>query len=328
MSTPSEPTGADRPDANEPEVVNPAPDAAPAPEVPASEAPASEAPESTGAQPTAAYPADAQPTEAYPPAPPAPPAYGQAPQQAYGQPGYGQAPQQPYGQPAYAAAPAGPTGPDTRPKTLAIVSLGLAVLGVVLACIGFVPVPWVGFISVLIGGLVLLVAFVLSIVALASRKQGGKPFSIAGLVVSVLGGGLWAVALFVSIALTAITSSSSTGTVPAPSETASVAPGETEGETEGETPGGAYDQTAFLAEVRPVLLETLQDVDSSVTEELVNQMFPDEALVSLGQSVLLLGDAGRDTVIESFTSTGVLDDEAAGRLVDALYSAAEKHLQE
>lgn len=309
MSTPNDPAG----DASQPTP-------------PPSDAPTQAYPDIAADAPTQAYP-PAEP--AAPPVPPAPvdgqpaaPAYAPAPQAPYGQPEYAQ--------PAYAAAP-GPSAPDTRPKTLAWVSLGLAVLGVILACVGFVPVPWIGLISVVIGGLLLLVAFVLSIVALASRKQGGKPLSIIALVVAVLGGGLWAVALFVSIALTAITSSSSAGEVPAPSETSSVAPGDTDGdETEGETPAGEYDEAAFLAEARPAILAVFQDIDPAASQEVVDQLFPDDALIAAGQSMLLLGDSGRDAMIESLTAGGDsgFDDESAARFVDAIYDAAQAHLQE
>lgn len=307
MSTPTDPAGSD--EAREP--VSPA----------ASDVPAAPDAPATPDAPTAAYP-----DLPVPPAPadgqPATPAYAPAPQAPYGQPAYGQ--------PAYAAAPAPtPTGTDTRPKTLAWVSLGLAVLGAILACVGFVPVPWVGLISVIVGGLLLLVAFVLSIVALASRKQGGKPLGVIALVLSVLGGGLWAIALFASIAFTAFLSTSSDGSAesPAPAPSISSAPSD-EGTDEGEEVAGEYDEAAFLAEARPAMLAVFQEVEPSVTEDLVNQMFPDEALIAAGQSMLLLGDDGRDQMIESLTTGGTFDDDTAGRFVDAIYDAATKHLQE
>lgn len=296
MSTPTDPAGSD--ETREP--VSASPDA-PTERVPAPESvPA-------GAAPVPPAPADGQP---------ATPAYAPAPQAPYGQPAYGQ--------PAYAAAPA-PTGTDTRPKTLAWVSLGLAVLGAILACVGFLPVPWVGLISVIVGGLLLLVAFVLSIVALASRKQGGKPLGVIALVLSVLGGGLWAIALFASIAFTAFLSTSSDGSAesPAPAPSISSAPSD-----EGEEVAGEYDEAAFLAEARPAMLAVFQEVEPSVTEDLVNQMFPDDALIAAGQSMLLLGEDGRDQMIESLTTGGTFDDDTAGRFVDAIYDAATKHLQE
>ena len=125
-------------------------------------------------QPTEAYPpADQQPTEAYPPAPQAP--YAQAPRAPHGQ-----APQAPYGQaPGYAPAPA---GPDTRSKGIAWTALSLAIVGIVLSLIGLIPVAWVGLIAVIIGGLVLLAAFVFAIVGLAGKRNGGKPLSITALV--------------------------------------------------------------------------------------------------------------------------------------------------
>lgn len=311
MSTPTDPAGSD--EAREP--VPASPDAPVSPDAPTAaypDLPASPAPQTPAAPaPVPPAPVDGQP---------ATPAYAPAPQAPYGQPAYGQ--------PEYAAAPP-PTGADTRPKTLAWVSLGLAVLGTILACVGFTPVPWVGLISVIIGGLLLLVAFVLSIVALASRKQGGKPFGVIALVLSVLGGGVWAIALFASIALTAFLSTSSGEAVesPAPAPSISAAPSE-EGTDGGEAVAGEYDEAAFLAEARPAMLAVFQEVEPSVTEELVDQMFPDDALIAAGQSMLLLGDDGRDQMIESLTTGGTFDDDTAGRFVDAIYDAATEHLQE
>jgi len=300
MSTPTEPTGGEQPQANEPQAAPTAPDA-----------------------PTAQYPAESLPTEAYPPAPPA------ATPAAYGQPtGYGQAPygQAPYGQPAYAAAPA---GPDTRPKTLAWWSVGLVAVGILLVIVGFLPLPWIGFISVIIGGLALVVAFILSIVVLASRKQGGKPLGIVALVVSVLGGGLWAVALFVSLAFGIV--SSSTEAVSQPGSSTSVAPDETDADdaTGDSDASGSYDQQAFLDEARPALAEVFREMEPSLTDDVIDQMFPDETLVSLGETLLLLGDAGRgqmiDTLVES--GQGMYDDESAAAFIDAILDAAENHLQ-
>jgi hypothetical protein len=323
MSTPTDPTGAEQPDSS---------GAEPAPAAQGSPAQGS-APD---AAPTQAYPAgDASPTEAYPPVPPAPPvaqaSYGDAPAAPADGPAYGQPP---YGQPPYGQAPYGapaPSGPDTRPKTLAWISLGLAILGVILSCIGFVPAAWVGFASVIVGGLVLLVAFVLSIVALASRKQGGKPIGIAALIVSVLSGILWAVALIFAFTFSVVTSSSDAESAPAPAPSVSAAPedeGETEGETEGEV-SGAYDEEAFIAEARPAINELFTALDPSITEEVVAQMFTDETLVTTGKSFLLAGEAGRDQLIDGLVSgsQGVFDEDAATQFTDIILDAAQKHLQ-
>lgn len=90
-----------------------------------------------------------------------------------------------YAPPAgYAAVPPG----DTRPKTLAIIALALAAVGVVLAFIPFVT--W-------FSGLVLLAGFIVGLVALIGKKHGGKGFSIAAVIVSVVG---WIVSIVMSIA--------------------------------------------------------------------------------------------------------------------------------
>ena len=89
---------------------------------------------------------------------------------------------------------------DTRSKGLAITALVLAGLGLILAFVGFIPVPVVGLLIALLAGLVLLLALVLSIVALASKKQGGKGLGIAALVGAAVG----AVIAFFAIGYAAI----------------------------------------------------------------------------------------------------------------------------
>ncbi|MFB7883994.1 hypothetical protein [Microbacterium sp. NPDC056057] len=96
------------------------------------------------------------------------------------------------------AAPEGaypvPGGRDSRPKALAIVALVLAGAGVLLL---FVRVG-LGSGAGLLAPLLLLAAFVLSLVALLSRNQGGKGFGAGALVTSVLGG-LVSVVVVVSV---------------------------------------------------------------------------------------------------------------------------------
>jgi len=82
-------------------------------------------------------------------------------------PGY---PQQP---------PQAPRRPDPRPKTIAIIALVAAAVGLVMAVIPFV---------VWFSGLLLLAGLVLSLIALISRKQGGTGFAIGALATSVAGG--------------------------------------------------------------------------------------------------------------------------------------------
>ena len=153
------------PDAAEPPVA-PAPEPAAAPESPAA---APEPPAAVPAAPPAYAPPAGYPTAPTTPygAPPAAPVYGAAP----GAPGYGVAPGAPGYPPAgYGVPPAPPKAPDTRPKTI---------VGVVMAFIPFVN--W-------IAGLVLLAAFIIALIALISKKQGGTGMSITALILSVVGG--------------------------------------------------------------------------------------------------------------------------------------------
>lgn len=344
MSTPHEPDDAARRDVNEPAAQPPVADSSASE---SSAAPAGDAP--TEVYPPAAPASDA-PTQAYPPAPPTAPGYGQAPA-GYGQApaGYGQAPagygQAPagYGQaPAgYGQAPAGyaqpgyapaPAGPDTRPKTLAWFSIGAVALGIILVLVGFVPVPWVGLIATIVGGLALVVAFILSIVVLASRKQGGKPLGIVSLVVSLIGGAIWFVALVAAIAFSVIGSSTGTTTSPSPSvSSAPSQPADDDAEPDDDAPAaGAYDETAFLDEVRPAIMSIFQEIDPSITDEVVEQFFPDSTLITTGKAVLMAGEAGRQPMIDAMVSQsqGTFTEESAEEFVDAIYTAAEKHLQE
>jgi hypothetical protein len=75
--------------------------------------------------------------------------------------------------------PQQPSGPDGRPKTLAIIALCLAIFGGIIAFIPFVN---------LVSAPVLIAAIVIAIIALVSKKQGGTGFSIAALIVSVVAG--------------------------------------------------------------------------------------------------------------------------------------------
>lgn len=126
------------------------------------------------------------------PAPAPSPGHPVPPQAAPGHPVAPVAPGNTFAQgvPPQYAPPAGyATQPprDARPKTLAFVALGLAALGLILAFIPFVT--W-------FSGLVLLAGFIVGLVALIAKKHGGKPFSIAAVVVSVVG---WIVSIVMTI---------------------------------------------------------------------------------------------------------------------------------
>ncbi|MET0296497.1 MAG: hypothetical protein ABW024_03785 [Microbacterium sp.] len=289
-------------------------------------------------QPTEAYPpADVQPTEAYEPAaeqptevyPPAPdvPAYPAA--DASGQPVAGAAPQAAYPPAGYPVATA-PKAPDTRPKTFGWVSLGLAVAGLVLVLIAFIPLLWVSFVLALVGGILLLAGLVFGIVTLVNKKQGGKGLGIGAIIVSVLGGGAWIGALIWSLVLIGLASSgSSTGTVdPAPEPTSieSVAPSAAPEESEG-TGAATGDEAAFVEAVRPEITALMQEVEPSLTPELVATAFPDETLIGMGQAVLSAGELGRDAFVSSLAQSG-LTDEQATRFYDALLTNAQAYLAE
>lgn len=118
----------------------------------------------------------------------------------------------PYPTPAYAAPPREPAPPhlppayavpgtprDHRPRGVAVTGLVLAIVGLILA---LVPAT-AGFAIV-----IMLVAFVVSIIGLAGSRHGGKGFAGTGLALSVLGG-LVAVVVTVLQVLGAFGSSSS-----------------------------------------------------------------------------------------------------------------------
>ncbi|MFH8249212.1 hypothetical protein ACH3VR_02435 [Microbacterium sp. B2969] len=219
----SDPTRPDNSDASnqtpdQPAGTPPTPPADPAPVAPAEPtAPAAAAdPTHAPAAPTApAEPAYAAPAAPHSEGYAAPAGYLGAPQSPYaGTPGQSYGAGQPYGsaQPYGAGQPYGsdqpygagqpdasgqpygapgapvPGAPDTRRKTLAIIGLSVAALGLVLSFIPFVT--W-------FSGVFLLAGFVLGLIALINKKQGGKGFAIGAVAISVVG---WIVSVVVSIA--------------------------------------------------------------------------------------------------------------------------------
>ena len=346
MSNPSDPTpplpdstssapGDGQPSAaaDQPTEVFPAADSSPADSSPTvAFPPAADAPAS-------ASPADPQPTEAYPPAAEqpayAPPAYAQP---AYAPAAYGQAPD-----PAYGFASAEPAPP--RPKTLGWLALGLAIGGLVLVGIAFIPLLWVSLVLALIGGLLLIVALVLGIVTLASKKQGGKGLGIGAIIVSVLGGGAWIGAItfaLVFIGLSASGTSVGDVFVQDQSVTEEQAPGSddaeggteddgaTGGETEGEAPAGTYDEAAYLAQVRPEITALMQEIEPSITEESLSEIYSDDDLVQMGSTLLAAGDASEDSFVSSLVdgTGGLFTAEMATRFYDSLVNGAQQHLVE
>lgn len=171
---------------------------------------ASPAPDDARSEPVApplahayATPAYAEPGTTPPPKAYAYPAAYAPPPAAYGAPGTapGAASLPPYarqpaapppsypGAPAFGAAPLGgslpPGAVDTRPRAIAIAALALAGAGVLVTLIA----AFVGFAGVgLLAPLLLFIGFVLSLIALISRNQGGKGLGVGALLLSILGG--------------------------------------------------------------------------------------------------------------------------------------------
>ena len=223
--------------------------------------------------------------------------------------------------PAPAPSPAAPG--DTRSKGVAVTALVLAIVGLVLALLGFVPLPWLGIVGVLLGGLVLLAAFVVSIVGLVGARNGGKPLSITALVLSVLGGVVAGFALIVALVFTGLSvSDSAASSTPSPASTEGAEAG---GEAADLTAG----EQAFIDEVRPQVDQTMQEVDPSLTPDLVAQAFPDESLLMIGQALLATGEEGIDSFVDQTLSTAgdTISEEQLRAMYQSLYDAAVAHLQ-
>ncbi|MRH27886.1 hypothetical protein GH740_00955 [Microbacterium sp. SYP-A9085] len=271
------------------------------------------------------------PENASPPAPPAPDAPATVPYPADTAPAA--APAEPaYGDP-YGGAPQ-PVQPDARrPKTLALVAMILAIAGSVLALVGFVP--FIGLVFSILAGVMLLAAFVLSIVALASRKQGGKGFGVAGLVVSIVGGIIAVVAIAVSafwIALAAGVAAAPTDRAAAPSVSVSDSVQPSDEPTDGAGDTDAADEAAFVADVRPKIGALLREIQPGATDEMLTAVYSDDTLVMLGNLTLAAyqatGKDGMATEAKSITdaSGGAITPDQADRFVQALLDSAQKHL--
>ncbi|PZU47557.1 MAG: hypothetical protein DI566_05330 [Microbacterium sp.] len=223
--------------------------------------------------------------------------------------------------------------PDTRTKGIAWTALSLAIAGVVLTLIGFVPVPWVGIIAVVLGGIVLLAAFVFSIVGLAGKRFGGKPLSITALVVSIVGGVLGVIALAAALVITG--NSVAQGIVQdSGRETPSVTEPSDAADDDATTDDTADDsaltanETAFLAQVRPEVNRIMAEIDPSITPDIVEATFDDATLITVGEALLTTGQAGVDSFAEQSAGTeGAADAELMRSLYQAIYDAAVAHLQ-
>lgn len=218
---------------------------------------------------------------------------------------------------------------DTRSRRLAWTALILAVVGILLSLVGFVPVLWVGLICVVIGGLVLLAALVFSIVALVGKRHGGTPVSITALVLSVLGGVVGAFALVVSLVFLGLSLSGANAPEPAPLPSGLVTGGPSDAPNEGADADTSAGEQAFLSEARPQIEALLTQIDPSVTPEDIASVFSDEQLLTIGQALLTTGEAGIDTFVEQTTAAagGGVSTDQVRQLFEIIYAAAQTHLQ-
>ena len=191
--------------------------------------------------------------------------------------------------------------------------------------------PWIGVVLAAVGGLLLLAALILGIVALASKRQGGKGLGIAAVVLSVVGGVIWAFALvaaFFWFGLAALEAEVSAD--PTPAVTATVDPGDTG--TDAGDGATAAEQQAFLDEVKPAVLAIMQTIEPSITAEQLDGIYSDDDLIASGEQLASIPADQREAQREAFvtasvqTSGGVLTEETAGQLFDVLINAADAHL--
>lgn len=287
-------------------------------------------------EPAPDAPRDDAPTEVLPPVPPLP--TDAAASVAAGAPDY--AAQPPYVAPAAPARdssasdaeelfapPAAPTeqydgrpaGPDDRSKRLAGTGLALAIVGALLSLVGFMPIVGVGLVCALAGALILFAAFVVSIVALTSKRHGGTGLSIAALVLSIAGGIIAGFAVLIALLFTGLSAGqpAAESSTPAPTATADASAGP--------------DQEAFLAEVRPEIEALAQQLSPGVSSAVIEENLTDDMLVLIGQSLLATGDNGIDQLVDQALGEagGQLDGDAdrLRALFEEIYAAAQEHLQ-
>jgi len=227
--------------------------------------------------------------------------------------------------------PTAPVAPEsgTRSKGVATTALVLAIVGLLVSLVGFLPIVWVGIIGAAIGGLVLLAAFIVAIVGLAGRRNGGKPLSIAALIVSVLGGIVVSIALLTSIVFTGLELTGNASSTPAATagESGTTADGSDGTAEEGDALTPA--EQSFIDDVRPQVDQIMQQVDPTLTPDLVEQAFPDESLLMIGQALLATGEAGIDSFVDQTLATAgdTVDAEQLRSLYQTIYDSAVTHLQ-
>ena len=167
---------------------------------------------------------------------------------------------------------------------------------------------------------------------LASKKQGGKGLGLGAVIVSVLGGVAWIGAISLALLFVGLDAAANNSAAPesTPSASAEATPDTDEdAEEEAEEPSGTYDEAAYLAEVRPQVLALMQEIEPTVTEEMLATIYTDETLLTLGTSLVQSDEATRDLFVQSLASgtEGLFTEEQAQRFFDIILVAAEAHLQ-
>lgn len=238
-----------------------------------------------------------------------------------------------YPPPAYAS---GPTAPDTRTKHIAWTALALAIAGVVAALVGFVPILWVGFGFALLAALLLLAAFVFSLIGLIGKRNGGKGISVTALILSVVGSVIGSFALIFSLVVFGLAASGTSSSESAPEVSAapSAAPsddGAIVQPSDEATPAApdADAEAAFLADVRPKVNELMASVDATITPDIVQSVFPDDQLVLMGQTLLIAGEGGIDAIVDATVaqSGDVVPADVLRQLYESVLESAQTYLQ-
>ncbi|WP_417564296.1 hypothetical protein [Microbacterium sp.] len=212
-----------------------------------------------------------------------------------------------------------------RPRTLAALGLTAGLIGVLAVIGGFVPA--LGTRSVVVGGVLLAVGLVLSLIALISRRQGGTGLGVAGVIVALLGGVVFVAALVVSmwVGLTA-------EQTPTPKPTTQATSGADE-QAEHDAAVAAGEK-AFLSEARPQIRTIVKQIKPGATDQQIDSSYSDDILLLIGYSVLDAYNSGGapavDQQVDALMSMrpGVFTKPQAARLVDVVLTAARAHLVE
>ncbi|WP_308491787.1 hypothetical protein [Microbacterium terrisoli] len=219
-----------------------------------------------------------------------------------------------------------PPVPPARPRALAVLGLVAAVLGLVAAFGGFVP--GLGLPAVIVAGVLLLVGLVLCLIALISRRQGGTGLSVTGVIVAVLGGIVFVVALVVAT-WTGL-SAQSAAVAPAPDAQVSDT---SEQQAAAEAAAQAAGEKAFLADARPQIRDIVKQIRLDATDAQIDGAYSDDILKLIGYSVLEAYRSGGDAAVADQVDQlralkpGAFTKPQATRLVDVVLKAAEDHLR-